>query len=186
MTIKFHEIGVCGLSCRLCPRYHTDAESRCGGCKSEQRIAVGCPFITCAVKRQDIEFCWECQDSQTCEKWKNHRDFGQQYDTFKCYQKLEDNISNIARSGIESFKEQQKAREQILTEMLVEFNEGRSKSYYCIAATIMEIEELREALAQAREDSEGLGLKDRSRVMHSILDSVASKRNYHLKLRKWK
>ncbi|UCB43199.1 MAG: DUF3795 domain-containing protein [Dehalococcoidales bacterium] len=186
MDIKYRELGVCGLSCRLCPRYHTDAESRCGGCKSEQRVAVGCPFITCAVKKQAIEFCWDCHDGQTCEKWAKHRGFGRQYDTFKCYQKLEDNISAIAQSGIDSFEEQQKVREQILTEMLAEFNEGRSKSYYCIAATVMAIEELREALDQARKESEGLGIKDKSRVMHSILDNIASKRSYYLKLRKWK
>ena len=186
MDVKYCEFGVCGLSCRLCPRYHTDAESRCGGCKNEQRIAVGCPFITCAVKKQRIEFCWDCHDSRTCEKWAKHRDFGRQYDTFKCYQKLEDNISAITQSGIDSFEEQQRAREQILTEMLAEFNEGRSKSYYCIAATVMEIEELREALNQAREESEEIGIRDKSRVMHSVLDSIASKRSYYLKLRKRK
>jgi hypothetical protein len=184
MTIKFHELGVCGLSCRLCPRYHTDAESRCGGCKSEQRIAVGCPFITCAVKRQGIEFCWDCQDSQTCEKWTNHRDFGRQHDTFKCYQKLEDNISAILQKGVESFEEQQKTREQLLKEMLAEFNEGRSKSYLCIAASVLDIEELRTALSQAKEKSAGLGVKDRSRLMHSVIDSIASGKNYYLKLRK--
>ncbi len=34
--------------------------------------------------------------------------------------------------------------------MLQEFNEGRSKSYYCIAATVMEIGELEEALTRSR------------------------------------
>ena len=141
MIIKSRELGVCGLSCRLCPRYHTDAESRCGECKSEQRITVGCTFITCAVKKQSIELCWDCHDNQTCEKWANHRDFGKKHDTFKCYQKLEDNISTILQKGIESFEEQQKTREQLLIETLKEFNEGRSKSYFCIAATILDIDE---------------------------------------------
>ena len=52
------ETGVCGLSCRLCPRHHMEGESRCSGCKGEMRMAVGCPFITCALKRKGIEFCW--------------------------------------------------------------------------------------------------------------------------------
>jgi len=184
MVIKFRELGVCGLSCRLCPRYHTDAESRCGGCKSEQRIAVGCPFITCAIKKKGIEFCWDCHDSQTCEKWANHRDFGKQHDTFKCYQMLADNISAITQKGVQSFEEQQKTREQLLIEMLEEFNEGRSKSYLCIAATVLDIDEMRDALSQAREKSAGLGMKDRSRVMRSVIDSITSGKNYYLKLRK--
>ena len=184
MIIKSRELGVCGLSCRLCPRYHTDAESRCGECKSEQRITVGCTFITCAVKKQSIEFCWDCHDSQTCEKWANHRDFGKQHDTFKCYQKLEDNISTILQKGIESFEEQQKTREQLLIEMLKKFNEGRSKSYLCIAATVLDIDEIRDVLSRAREESAGLGVKDRSRVMRSMIDGIAGSKGYNLKLRK--
>jgi len=59
MDIKFIEVGVCGLSCRLCPTYHSKAESKCAGCKSPDRMAVGCPFITCAVKKKGVEFCWQ-------------------------------------------------------------------------------------------------------------------------------
>lgn len=31
MIIKYPEIGICGLSCRLYPRYHTESKNRCGG-----------------------------------------------------------------------------------------------------------------------------------------------------------
>ena len=54
MQIAHPEIGVCGLSCRLCPTYHTAGKSRCRGCKSHTRMAVGCPFITCAIKKKGI------------------------------------------------------------------------------------------------------------------------------------
>ncbi|WP_243668727.1 hypothetical protein [Methanoculleus chikugoensis] len=43
----------------------------------------------------------------------------------------------------------------MLREMLNDFNEGRSKSYYCIAATVLELDELEEALSRAREESGG-------------------------------
>ena len=101
IQIKYPEIGICGLSCRLCPRYHTEAESRCGGCKSESRMAVGCPFITCATKRKGIEFCWQCSENESCERWKKHRVFSKHHDTFKCYQKLEYNIAFIQKYGVE-------------------------------------------------------------------------------------
>jgi len=103
MKTKYPEIGVCGLSCRLCPKYHTEGESKCGGCKSEFRMAVGCPFITCAVKKKGIEFCWDCEENITCEKWEKHREFGKHHDTFTCYQKLEDNISFIQKKGVGEF-----------------------------------------------------------------------------------
>jgi len=184
MKIKYPEIGVCGLSCRLCPMYNTEAESRCLGCKSITRMAVGCPFITCAVKKKGIEFCWDCTEKKTCEKWKKHREAGKMSDSFKCYQQLEEDISFIQKNGISEFEKTQKNREHLLKEMLRNFNEGRSKSYYCIAATVLEIEELKGALTRAKKESDGLDVKRRSKVLHSILDSIAGKKSYCLKLRK--
>ncbi|MDI3539729.1 MAG: hypothetical protein PWR29_785 [Methanolobus sp.] len=184
MEIRYPEIGVCGLSCRLCPSYHMTTESRCLGCKSEGRMAVGCPFITCAVKKKGVEFCWECGENETCGKWKKHRDAGKRNDSFKCYQKLEDDIAFIQKNGVEEFEKSQKLRERLLQGMLQQFNEGRSKSYYCIAATLMEIAELEEALDKAAKGSEGSALKERSKMLHSILDEIATRKHYHLKLRK--
>lgn len=184
MQIQYPEIGICGLSCRLCPSYHTEGQSKCGGCKSEYRMGAGCPFITCAVRKKGVEFCWECQESETCKKWREHREFGKQHDTFTCYQKLEDNINSIQRDGIPKFEEAQKVREQLLVEMLQSFNEGRSKRYYCIAATVLEIEELETALARAKIDSGGTDLKSSSRIFHLILDEIAEGHQYNLKLRK--
>jgi len=184
MQFNYPEIGICGLSCRLCPWFHKEGENRCGGCKSEFRMTAGCPFITCAVKRKGIEFCWDCEESDTCPKWKKHREFSKAHDTFKCYQKLEDDIAFILKNGVDEFENSQKIREKILADMLQEFNEGRSKNFYCVAATVMEIEELKGALAKARKVSKGLEIKAKSKVLHCILDEIAKKKNYCLKLRK--
>jgi hypothetical protein len=181
--IKYPETGICGLSCRLCPRYHTDGTSRCKGCKTESRMGAGCPFITCAFKN-GIEFCWECTEQETCEKWKRHRDAAKKADSFKCYQTLEADIAFVRKNGVDEFERVQKIREHLLGEMLGEFNEGRSKSYYCIAAAVMETGELEKALAEARKQSRGPGIRGRPGVLHAILDEIAEQRNYCLKLRK--
>jgi len=184
MNKKYSKIGTCGLSCRLCPASHTEAVSWCGGCRSESRTAVGCRFITCAVKHNDVDFCWDCRESKTCEKWKKLRESSREHDSFKCYQTLEDDLNFIEKYGIEKFDEQQRSREQLLMEMLKEFNEGRSKSYYCIVATVMKIEELHKALNQARKDSKWLDIKAKSKLLHLILDAIARENGYYLKLRK--
>jgi hypothetical protein len=147
-------------------------------------MAVGCPFITCAVKKKGIEFCWDCKESNTCEKWKKHREAGKSHDSFKCYQTLEQDILFIYANGINEFEKKQKEREHLLKAMLKEFNEGRSKSYYCIAATVLEIKELKEALTKAKKEADGMDLKQKSKLLHSILDGIALKKNYYLKLRK--
>lgn len=184
MEIRYAEIGICGLSCRLCPSYHAQGESKCGGCKSEYRMGAGCPFITCAVKKKGIEFCWLCEQSQTCEKWRGHREYSRQYDTFVCYQKLEDNIAFIKERGVAAFEETQRLREKLLGEMLAEFNEGRSKRFYCVAATVLETGELETALTRARQAAVGLDLKQRSKVMHAELDAIAAGKGACLNLRK--
>ncbi len=184
MQIKYPEIGICGLSCRLCPTYHTNAKSKCNGCKSEYRMGAGCPFITCAIKKKGIEFCWQCEESSSCIKWSKHREAGKRVDSFKCYQTLEYDISFIHENGVDEFQKNQKIREQLLKDMLQNYNEGRSKSYYCIAATVLQIDELNAALIQARKDSKNLDIKDRSKILHSILDEIAQKKHYLLKLRK--
>jgi hypothetical protein len=183
MKVRYPKTGICGLSCRFCPHYHSDGSSRCGGCKTESRMGAGCPFITCALKK-GIEFCWDCTENKTCEKWAKHRKAGKKADSFKCYQKLEADIAFVQKNGIEKFEKTQKMRERLLRAMLQEFNEGRSKSYYCIAATVMETGELEEALAEAGKNSAGLEIKERSKVLHAILDEIARSRNYFLKLRK--
>lgn len=184
MRIEYPAIGICGLSCRLCPSYNTEAKSRCPGCKSEDRIAAGCSFFTCALKKKGVEFCWECDESETCEKWKNHRETGKKKDSFKCYQKLENDIAFINKNGVAEFEKTQIDREEILKDMLIEFNEGRSKSYYCIASTVFDVDELEDALKRARQISKDLDIKEKSRLLHSIIDEIAGRRNYYLKLRK--
>lgn len=184
MKIEYPTIGICGLSCRLCPMHHAKTESKCMGCKSEGRMSVGCPFITCAVKRKGIEFCWECAEHKNCDKWKKHRVFGKHHDTFKCYQKLEDDVAFILKNGVEEFEKTQKKREDLLKDMLKNYNEGRSKSYYCIAATVLEIDELRDALRISESESDGMDVKNKSCVLHSILDGIAERKKYCLKIRK--
>jgi hypothetical protein len=186
IQIKYPEIGICGLSCRLCPRYQTKAKSKCGGCKSEIRVSAGCPFITCAIKKKELEFCWDCEEGESCKKWQQHRYFSRQYDTFKCYQKLEDNIAFIKEHGIKEFEKQQKMKERILLELLNNYDDGRSKNFYGIAATVMDIPDLEGVLEKANKQSKGLDQQEKAKLMHSILDEIAEKKNLNLKLRKYK
>lgn len=178
------EIGICGLSCRLCPRFHTAGPSRCDGCKGENRMAAGCPFITCAVKPRGIEFCWDCGDAGSCERWAKHRAAGRVHDSFTCYAALEANISKVARDGFESFNAEQILRGSLLDEMLTRFDEGRSKSYYCIAATLLDPSGLRSAIDKASDACGSCDMRERAKALHSLLDEAAVRRSVRLALRR--
>ncbi len=185
MEIKYRSIGICGLPCQLCSMYHLKSKGKCEGCKSEVRMKKSCPFITCAIKKRKVEFCWECNDSPNCDKWNRRRLSAKEFDSVKCcYQKLEDDILFINENGIEEFKRLQDIREEILRDLLLNFNEGRSKSYYCVAATTLDIKTLKEAITKAKENSIGLDIKDRSKTLHKILDKISSQKKIVLKLRR--
>ena len=147
-------------------------------------MGAGCPFMTCALKKKGIEFCWKCSENKMCEKWMKHRESGKKVDSFTCYQNLEVDIAFIQKNGVDEFEKTQKIKEHLINGMLREFNDGRSKSYYCIAATVMDTGELEEALTRAHQNSDGLDIKEKSRVLHSVLDEIAKQKNYYLKLRK--
>lgn len=184
MEFQHVATGVCGLSCRLCPRYHTDGGSRCGGCKSPFRMGAGCPFITCAVKKKGIELCTDCTEGETCERWTRHRELSKTTDSFVCYQKLQDNIQFIMQYGIRAFEEAQEKRCKLLEEMLARYDDGRSKSFYCLAATVLEPEELERAIASAEGLSSGSTLKEKSKVMRQVLEDFAREKHVSLALRK--
>lgn len=137
---------------------------------------MGCKFITCAIKKKEVEFCWDCIESNDCEKWLKHRQEGAKYDSFKSYQMLEADIIFIQENGFEEYNRMQDIRTELLKDMLDNFNEGRSKSYYCIAATVMRIEEIKEALTRAKDSSNGLDIISKSKIFHSILDEIAQKK----------
>jgi hypothetical protein len=111
---------------------------------------------------------------------------GQHRDSFVCYQKLEDNIHFIQSRGVGDFEKEQLIRENLLKEMLREFNDGRSKTRYCIAATVLEINELEHAICSAKKQSEGFDIKKKAKTLRQILESIAINKNYYLKLRKGK
>ena len=97
---------------------------------------------------------------------------------------MEDDIAFIRRHGVREFEREQKKRERLLVSMLEELNEGRSLSFYCIAATILPESRLREARACARRGSKGVDLKSRARVLHGELDRIARETNTSIKLRR--
>ncbi|MBC8387182.1 MAG: hypothetical protein H8E13_03935 [Actinobacteria bacterium] len=49
---------------------------------------------------------------------------------------------------------------------------------------MLRVDELEKAVVKAKSKSKGLDIKEKAKLIHSILDSIASKNNYYLKLRK--
>lgn len=187
MDKQFFTVGCCGLDCGLCPRFYTQGSSRCPGCCGEdfEQKHPSCSFITCCVKKRDLEVCGECSDFP-CPKF--DRETGA-VDSFVTHRRVMQNQYFIKESGIAAFIEQQKRQMGILRTMLERYDEGRSKSLYCLAATLLSLGSLDESLTEAdkvveEQAVEKEDIKNRSKILREILDRHAVEENQELKLRR--
>jgi hypothetical protein len=184
----FPTIGCCGIDCGLCPRYHTAGSSRCPGCAGPGFFEKhpSCGHITCCVKKRKFEVCSQC-DEFPCSKF----EYWAEGDSFVTHQKTLLNLDSIRRGGLEGFIEQQRKRITLLNTMLENFDDGRSKSFYCIATALLPIadleESLRHAQQQIKQDKAKSGdIKTRAGILRGSLDDCAAKTGVELKLRRVK
>jgi hypothetical protein len=174
-------IGVCGLDCGLCPRYYTVGFSRCPGCCGPEFPSKhpSCSFITCCVKRKNLEVCAECSDFP-CSKFKSAEEYQQvkESSSYPSYKKVMPNLSYIKEHGIEKFVGQQKKRIELLEEMLIDFNDGRSRSFYCKSAALLDLTTLEDSLDKAIQRIETDNIKPddtkaKAKILRGILSETA-------------
>ena len=181
----FPTIGCCGIDCGLCPRYHTAGSSRCPGCAGPDFFEKhpSCGHITCCVKKRKLEVCSQC-DEFPCSKFESWADS----DSFVTHQKTRSNLNSIGGECLREFMEQQKQRIGLLQTMLDDFDDGKSKSFYCTATALLPMtaleESVRRAQGQIRKDKVKSGdIKARASVLRALLDDCAAKTGVNLKLR---
>ena len=114
---------------------------------------------------------------------------GGEYDSFLTHKKAHPTQMFIREHGLEKFLKQQKRRIRLLETMLNDYDDGRSKSYYCIAATLLPIADLEKALDKAKQKikSDKIrtdDIKTTSQILKGFLNDVATTKRIELKLRK--
>lgn len=187
MNKKHHTLGCCGLDCGLCPRFYTSGPSRCPGCCGEDFFNKhpSCPFVTCCAKKKDLEVCAQC-DEYPCTKFDKETGLT---DSFITHRKVRDNQKAIQESGLDAFIEQQAQRIAILEKMLEHYDDGKSKSYYCIAAALLSLDGLARSIQGAEQEVRDRSIdrsdfKTKAKVLRQFLEDTAQGENAELKLRK--
>lgn len=179
---RYPTIAVCGLDCGLCPRYYTDGPSRCPGCAGPgfRDKHPSCSFITCCVKKRNLEACGECPDFP-CSKFKSEEEYQQvkESSSYPPYRKVLPNLHFIKEHGIKKFVTQQKKRIKLLQKMIDGFNDGRSRSYYCRAAALLDPAALEGALAEATRQVKADHIapndaKAKAKILRSLFNTLAS------------
>ena len=178
-------IGVCGLDCGLCPRYYAVGPSRCPGCCGPDFFNKhpSCSFITCCVKKKNLEVCAECSNFP-CSKFKSDEEYQQlkESSSYPSYKKVMPNLNFIKKHGIEKFVGQQKKRIKLLETMIENFDDGRSRSFFCKAVTLLDLISLENSFDAASkkikaDNIESNDIKNKAKILKSILNEIAQERN---------
>ncbi len=181
-TRKEPFFALCGLNCCLCPRFNTDGKSKCPGCGGPDfpEKHPTCPVMTCNKKHDAVEFCFQCCD-YPCGRYRNPP-VG---DSFISYKNVAMNLDKAKRNMTE-YLEELSLRKKCLDTLLNNFNDGRKKSFYCLAANDLPPEALTEIMAEIEslEKADGMTLKERSRTAAEIISAKAAAWEITLELRR--
>jgi hypothetical protein len=87
--------------------------------------------------------------------------------------------------GAKAYREALDAKVKILGRLLENYDDGRRKSFFCIAVNLLDIGDLARALAQIEQESmPGDAAKTRAALAVRVLQAAADKRGVSLRLRK--
>lgn len=163
---------LCGLSCGLCPMR---LGGHCGGCGFGNQ---SCAIARCSLEHGGVAYCCQCAD-YPCARYAE----ADAYDSFITHRNKRENLAAIQTQGVAACIARQQERAALLETLLENYNDGRRKTLYCLAANLLDLASLREILAQAA-DWPDLPLPDRAARMAAALHAAAEAQQITLKLRK--
>jgi hypothetical protein len=168
---------LCGLNCGLCPMYLDNYCPGCGGGPGNQ----SCAIARCSQQRGGIEYCYLC-DKYPCEKYEGI----DKYDSFITHRNQLKDLEKVRKIGIERYKTELDEKITILKNLLANYNDGRRKSFFCIAVNLLEQQDIKSVMEQiaTEEESCNLTLKEKAAVAANLFQTMAEKRNIILKLNK--
>ena len=181
-TRSYPRFSPCGLNCGLCPRYYTVGKSRCPGCAGAGFSAVHptCGILSCC-QRKDIEYCFQC-DEYPCFTF-NLVEYP--YDSFITHRNQFDDISKARAQGIEAYTTELDEKIIILEHLLAHFDDGRRKSYYCLAVNLINLDDLRMVMSHLdRSFNSNDDIKARAATAVSMFEEVADTNGLTLRLNK--
>jgi hypothetical protein len=186
---EYPAIGACGLDCGLCSAHHRDGATRCPGCCGEGfwDTHPGCGFITCCVKQRGLDTCGQCNEFEFCPRVIKLLEQAKHADSLLSYQPVCANFEFVRQNGIEKWDEREQGKIGFLETLLQNYNDGRSKSFYCLSVQLLPQEKLIPALAQARKSiTPEMAPKEKAALVRDAFNGLAARSGVELKLRKGK
>ncbi len=181
--------GVCGLYCGLCPKFQSQAPSRCQGCHPGAQHDY-CSTYRCCVKKHGHYTCAECAD-YPCERLLRLLGVEQALDSFISHKPALANLERLRQVGLDSYLAEQRERRLLLETLLAHYNAGRSMTFYCAACALVPPALLAQTLTEGAAEIVARGvaaadIKARAKIMREVIELRAAEAGIDLKLRRQK
>lgn len=164
---KYPVIAACGIDCALCPRFYTSGPSRCPGCGGSdfKEKHPSCGILSCCVLKQGLEVCAQCREFP-CIRFEPEKILR---DSFVTHQKIFPNHEYIQKNGLPAFLERQEFRIRTLSFLLENFDDGRSKAFYCRNCALLPLQQLAEIRDLATGLPSSLTAKEKNKRIRSFI-----------------
>jgi hypothetical protein len=93
-------------------------------------------------------------------------------------------LEGIKQNGLAATIKEKEERLQILYDLLGNYDEGRSKSFYCLSAALLPVNELKKAVAEMGNLLKESDEKKRAALVRETFIEIASRNNMDLLYRK--
>lgn len=166
---------LCGLNCGLCTMHLGGHCPGCGGGAGNQ----GCAIARCSREHGGVEYCWQCGDFH-CGRYAGI----DAYDSFITHQNRLTDMEKARRIGPAAYQAEQREKQELLHDLLENYNDGRRKGFFALAVNLLELEGLRAVVEQLAAEPEGVPLKEKAAHAAALLQALAGQQGIELKLRK--
>ena len=172
-------LSLCGLNCGLCTMHLDGRCPGCGGGEGNQ----SCKIARCSLEHGKVPYCIDC-GSYPCEKYQRFDDD----DSFITHQRRAADLKRLAETGEAAYNAEQREKSDILRYLLENFNDGRRKTFFCVAVNLLELPDLRDIVRQLNDGRlpPETPRKEKSIYAVKLFQQAAERQGVDLKLRKKK
>lgn len=168
---------LCGLNCGLCVMYIGKYCPGCGGGEGNQ----ACSIARCSQRHEGVEYCSLCME-YPCEKYEGI----EVLDSFIVHRNQKKDLEKMKRIGLEAYQNELHVKMDVLDLLLSQYNDGRRKSFYCLAVNLLELRDLKSVMEDIESEvgSNQLTVSEKAKIAVTYFEAMAGKRDIHLKLHK--
>lgn len=140
--------------------------------------------------KKSLETCAECSGFP-CSKFKSDEEYQQleQSSSYPPNKRIMSNLNFIKEKGVKKFIEQQQRRIRLLEIMIKNFDDGRSRSFFCKAVALLDSTSIQNSINKATQEIKTGKIKQndvkiKAKILKAILSEITSKEGVELATKK--